>query len=162
LLSTERNGAVDATVEKVRARADEGRLELLFGAAKSFTGDEHTLKSLTFEMRDEAKTKRTIELDNLLVFFGLSPKLGPVEDWGIALERKAVTVNMETFETSVPGIYAIGDISTYPGKKKLILSGFHEAALAAYAIKQSFDPDKKLFVQYTTTNTSIQEMLGVD
>jgi len=159
---TERFRAVEATVDKVRALADEGKLELLLGTAQSFEDDNGRLKSLTFEMRDEEKTKRTIELDSLLVFFGLSPKLGPVENWGIELEKKAVTINIETFETSIPGIYAIGDINTYTGKKKLILSGFHEAAMAAYAIKQAFEPDKKLNVSYTTTNPTMQGRLGVE
>ncbi len=157
---TERFRAVDATVEKVQALAAEGRLELLLGAAKAFEDDNGTLTSLTFEMRDDEKSMRTIELDNLLVFFGLSPKLGPIENWGLELERKAISIQQDTFETSVPGIYAIGDINTYKGKKKLILSGFHEAALTAYAIKQSFEPDKKIFVQYTTTTPSVQEKLG--
>ena len=158
---TERFRAVDATVEKVQALATQGRLELLLGAAKSYQDDNGTLKSVTFEMRDEDKTLRTVELDNLLVFFGLSPKLGPVEDWGLELERKAITIRQDTYETSIPGIYAIGDINIYEGKKKLILSGFHEAALAAYAIKQAFEPDKKVFVQYTTTTPSVHEKLGV-
>lgn len=158
---TERFRAVDATVEKVQKLADEGRMSLLLGAAKAFDGDETTLRSLTFEMRDEERSSRTIELDNLLVFFGLSPKLGPIENWGLELERKAITIRQDTYETSVPGIYAIGDINTYVGKKKLILSGFHEAALAAYGIKQVFEPDKKVFVQYTTTTPSVHEKLGV-
>jgi len=158
---TERFRAVEATVEKVQVLASEGRLELLLGAAKSFEDDNGTLKSLTFEMRDEQKTMRTIELDSLLVFFGLSPKLGPVENWGLELERKAISINTETFETSVSGIYAIGDINTYVGKKKLILSGFHEAALAGYAIQQAFNPDKKVAVQYTSTAPSLHEKLGV-
>ena len=158
---TERFRAVDATVEKVQALAEEGRLNLLLGAAKSYQSDDGVLKSLTFELRDENKTEKTIELDNLLVFFGLSPKLGPIENWGLELERKAISIRQDTYETSIPGIYAIGDINTYEGKKKLILSGFHEAALAAYGIKQAFEPDKKLFVQYTTTTPSVHEKLGV-
>jgi len=159
---TERFRAVDVTVEKVQALANEGRLELLLGAAKSFEDDNGTLKSLTFEMRDEHKSMRTIELDNLVVLFGLSPKLGPVADWGLELERNAISIQTDTFETSVPGIYAIGDINTYVGKKKLILSGFHEAALAGYAIVQAFNPDKKVSVQYTSATPELQERLGVE
>ena len=158
---TERFRAVDASVEKVRALADEGRINLLLGTANSFAEDNGVLKSLDFELRDENKTIQTIELDSLLVFFGLSPKLGPIENWGLELERKAISIRQDTYETSVEGIYAIGDINTYQGKKKLILSGFHEAALAAYAIKQVFEPDKKVFVQYTTTTPSVHEKLGV-
>lgn len=159
---TERFRAVDSTVEKVRTLASEGRLELLQGAAKSFTDDNGVLKSLTFEMRDEEKSMRTIDVDNVLAFFGLSPKLGPVENWGFELERKAISISTETFETSIPGIYAVGDINTYVGKKKLILCGFHEAALAGYAIKQAFNPDKKVSVQYTSTSSSLHEQLGVE
>lgn len=158
---TERFRAVDATVEKVQALASEGRINLLLGTAKSFEDDNGLLKSMTFELRDDDKTMKTIELDNLLVFFGLSPKLGPIENWGLELERKAISIRQDTFETSVEGIYAIGDINTYEGKKKLILSGFHEAALAAYAIKQKFEPDKKVHVQYTTTTPTVHEKLGV-
>ena len=158
---TERFRAVDATVEKVQALASEGRINLLLGTAKSFEDDNGILKSMTFELRDDNKTMKTIELDNLLVFFGLSPKLGPIENWGLELERKAISIRQDTFETSVEGIYAIGDINTYEGKKKLILSGFHEAALAAYAIKQKFEPDKKVHVQYTTTTPTVHEKLGV-
>ena len=158
---TERFRAVDATVEKVQDLASDGRINLLLGTVKSFDSDGGLLKSLTFELRDENRTMQTIELDNLLVFFGLSPKLGPIENWGLELERKAITIRQDTFETSVKGIYAIGDINTYEGKKKLILSGFHEAALAAYGIKQAFEPDKKVHVQYTTTTPSVHNKLGV-
>ena len=128
----------------------------------SFNEIDGKLSELTFTQRDEQKTQITIPVEDLLVFFGLSPKLGPLEHWGLALERKLITINLATFETSVPGIYAIGDINTYEGKKKLILSGFHEAALAAFAIKQSFEPDKKVNLQYTTTSPLMHERLGVD
>jgi thioredoxin reductase (NADPH) len=99
--------------------------------------------------------------DHVFAFFGLHPKLGPVAEWGLALERKALTVDTERFQTSVPGIFAVGDINTYPGKKKLILSGFHEAALAAFGIQAWLYPEKKQFLQYTTTSPVMQKRLGV-
>ena len=91
----------------------------------------------------------------------MSPKIGEIENWGLELERKHLTINQTTFETSMPGVYAVGDINTYPGKKKLILSGFHETAMAAYAIKHQFEPDKKVSVQYTTTSPLMHDRLGV-
>ena len=99
--------------------------------------------------------------DQLLVFFGLHPKLGPIAEWGLALEKKALTVDTEKFQTSLPGVFAVGDINTYPGKKKLILSGFHEAALAAFAIQHHLFPQKKQFLQYTTTSPVMHQRLGV-
>ncbi len=159
---TERFRAAEASVKKLYALADAGGATVLMGTLKSFETAESKLSKLTFVLRDEAKSEVTLPVDDLLVFFGLSPKLGPVEHWGMALERKLITIDVSTFETSVPGIYAIGDINTYAGKKKLILSGFHEAALAAYAIKQVFEPDKKVNVQYTTTSPLMHERLGVN
>ena len=159
---TEKFRAAQASVDKIMAMAEAGKIQVLFGAAAAFREVAGKLTELQVTLRDENKTQQWLALDDLLVFFGLSPKLGAVEHWGLELERKQVTVNLETFETSTPGIYAIGDINTYPGKKKLILSGFHEAALSAYAIKQSFDPDKKINVQYTTTSPLMHERLGVE
>lgn len=103
-----------------------------------------------------------LEADQLLVFFGLHPKLGPIAEWGLELEKRALKVDTEKFQTSVPGIFAVGDINTYPGKKKLILSGFHEAALAAFAIQHHLYPQKKQFLQYTTTSPVMHQRLGVN
>ena len=97
----------------------------------------------------------------MLPFFGLTMKLGPVADWGIELADELIPVGTETFETNVPGIFAIGDINTYPGKLKLILSGFHEGALMAQKAHRYIYPDKKLTFQYTTSSTSLQKKLGV-
>ena len=99
--------------------------------------------------------------DDLLVFFGLSPKLGPIAEWGLDITKKSITVDTESYQTNIPGIFAIGDISSYPGKKKLILSGFHEAALAAFAAKAIITPGKKVNLQYTTTSPLLKERLGV-
>ncbi|MFK7861101.1 MAG: NAD(P)/FAD-dependent oxidoreductase [Granulosicoccus sp.] len=159
---TERFRAAQASVDKLYALAEADGATVMMATLKAFGESDGRLKELTFVKRDEAKTEVTMPVDDLLVFFGLSPKLGPVENWGLELERKLVTINLATFETSVPGIYAIGDINTYEGKKKLILSGFHEAALAAFAIKQAFEPDKKVNLQYTTTSPLMHERLGVD
>lgn len=159
---TERFRAAQASVDKLYALAEAGGAKVMMATLKSFGESDGKLNELTFVQRDEAKTEVSMPVDDLLVFFGLSPKLGPVENWGLELERKLITINLATFETSVPGIYAIGDINTYEGKKKLILSGFHEAALAAFAIKQVFEPDKKVNVQYTTTSPLMHERLGVD
>jgi thioredoxin reductase (NADPH) len=104
---------------------------------------------------------RLVSLDHLLVFWGLSPKLGPIANWGIHLNRKTIPVDTQRFQTSVPGIFAIGDINEYPGKKKLILSGFHEAALAAFAVKEYLSPGQKVHLQYTTTSPILQKRLGV-
>ena len=105
---------------------------------------------------------RRIELDHLLVFFGLSPKLGPIADWGLDLRGSSIRVDTERFESSEPGVHAVGDIGWYPGKKKLILSGFHEAALAAFAIKERLNPGRKVHLQYTTTSPAMHERLGVE
>ena len=159
---TEKFRAAEASVAKLQALADEGRARILMGTTAGFTEEDGRLVSLEVTLRDEAKTRESLPVDDLLVFFGLSPKLGPIESWEVALEKKLVTIDQATFETSIPGVYAIGDINTYEGKKKLILSGFHEAALAAFAIKQSFEPDKKVMLQYTTTSPLMHERLGIE
>ncbi|MFK7893151.1 MAG: NAD(P)/FAD-dependent oxidoreductase [Granulosicoccus sp.] len=159
---TERFRAAQASVDKLQAMSDAGEARIMMATLTGFAEADGKLTELTFVQRDEAKTEVSMPVDDLLVFFGLSPKLGPVENWGLELERKLISIDLATFETSVPGIYAIGDINTYLGKKKLILSGFHEAAMAAYAIKQAFEPDKKINVQYTTTSPLMHERLGVD
>jgi thioredoxin reductase (NADPH) len=105
---------------------------------------------------------RVVPLDILLVFFGLSPKLGPIAAWGLDIERKQLKVDTEKFATNTPGIFAVGDINTYPGKKKLILSGFHECALAAFAAAPFVFPDKKIHLQYTTTSPKLHQVLGVE
>jgi len=102
-----------------------------------------------------------LPVDALVVGLGLSPKLGPVADWGVALDRKQVLVDTSTFQTNIPGVFAIGDIVMYPGKKRLILSAFHEAALASFGIAALVYPDQRIQLQYTTTSTRLHELLGV-
>lgn len=102
-----------------------------------------------------------LEADQALVFFGLHPKLGPIAEWGLNIDKRAIAVDTEKFQTNIPGVFAVGDINTYPGKKKLILSGFHEAALAAFAVAAHLNPAKKVALQYTTTSPIMHKRLGV-
>ena len=103
-----------------------------------------------------------VPADTLLIYLGLSPKLGPLANWGLAMDRKQVSVDTEKFATSVPGIFAVGDINTYPGKKKLILSGFHECALAAFGAADIVFPGKNPQLEYTTSSTRLHRLLGMD
>lgn len=152
--------AVDASVKKMRGLASAGRIDVMENAkAVGISGDDGQVRSITIQPKDGSAVE--IECDHVLVFFGLAPKLGPIAEWGLDINRKTINVDTEKFETSEPGIYAVGDINFYPGKKKLILCGFHEAALAAFAIKQRIEPDKKVHVQYTTTSPIMHERLGV-
>ena len=102
-----------------------------------------------------------LSANTLLLCLGISPKLGPLSDWGLAMERKQLPVNTETYATEAKGIFAVGDINTYPGKKKLILCGFHEATLAAFGASALLRPDQKTLLQYTTTSTHLHKLLGV-
>ena len=102
-----------------------------------------------------------VRADQALVFFGLHPKLGPIAQWGLGIDKRAIQVDTEKFQTNIPGVFAVGDINTYPGKKKLILSGFHEAALAAFAVARHLNPAKKIPLQYTTTSPIMHKRLGV-
>jgi thioredoxin reductase (NADPH) len=138
-------------------RLVEGHVAALHGDAAAGTT---RLTGAVLQTKDGLTTLQ-VAADHVLAFFGLHPKLGPIAEWGLDLEKKALKVDTEKFQTSVPGIHAIGDINTYPGKKKLILSGFHEAALAAFAIQHHLYPEKRQFLQYTTTSPIMQKRLGV-
>lgn len=152
--------AASASVEKMRALVTAGKMDLIDAAnASEITGSDGVMTAITVRSADETET--VIAADHALVFFGLAPKLGPIAEWGLDINRKTINVDTGKFETSEPGIYAVGDINFYPGKKKLILCGFHEAALAAFAIKQRIEPDKKVHVQYTTTSPIMHKRLGV-
>jgi thioredoxin reductase (NADPH) len=148
-----------ASVAKMRSLVDAGSVRYIEGLAESLVlrGDE--LGGINVKATDG--TLHAVDADHVFAFFGLHPKLGPIAEWGMELEKKALKVDTEKFQTSVPGIFAVGDINTYPGKKKLILSGFHEAALAAFAIQHHLYPAKKQFLQYTTTSPVMQKRLGV-
>lgn len=152
--------AVDASVAKMRQLVADGRMDVLEKAKASAAAlTDGTITSITIQPKDAEAVEVTV--DDVLVFFGLAPKLGPIAEWGLDINRKTINVDTEKFETTVPGIYAVGDINFYPGKKKLILCGFHEAALAAFAIKQRIEPEKKVHLQYTTTSPIMHERLGV-
>jgi thioredoxin reductase (NADPH) len=153
--------AAPASVSRMRELAEAGRIDLIeHGTVAGFTADGTDIRSLDISVAKSGQV--TVETDAVLAFYGLAPKLGPIAEWGLDLNRKTINVDTEKFETNVPGIYAIGDINYYPGKKKLILSGFHEAALAAFAAKARIEPDKKVHLQYTTTSPIMHERLGVD
>ena len=136
-----------------------GKLSFHIGNVNELHHTNDKLEAVSVVHPDKSRSR--FDVDDLLVFFGLSPNLGPIAEWGLELDKKQIVVDTEKFESNVPGIYAIGDIATYPGKKKLILSGFHEAALAAFAIKARIYPDEKVFLQYTTTSPIMHERLGV-
>ncbi len=151
--------AAPASVAKMRELVAAGRVRYLEGVAQSLILAGGVLAGVNVKASDGRV--HALEADRLLAFYGLHPKLGPIAEWGLALERKALRVDTEKFQTSVPGVFAIGDVSAYPGKKKLILSGFHEAALAAFAIQHHLYPEKKQFLQYTTTSPVMHKRLGV-
>jgi thioredoxin reductase (NADPH) len=151
-------GAPDS-VNRMRTLADAGELDFVIGQVMELHGANGQLEAVSIRGKDGAMTNR--DCDTLLPFFGLTMKLGPVADWGLRLEEEHVPVDTEKFETSTKGIFAIGDINTYPGKLKLILSGFHEAALMARQAHRYVHPDEKYVFQYTTSSTSIHKKLGV-
>ena len=151
--------AAPEVTDRMRAACAAGRMRFVAGQAVGFDASGDTLTHLKITGADGSAT--SLKVDLLLVLWGLSPKLGPIADWGLQLERKQVVVNTEKFETCVPGIFAVGDVNTYPGKKKLIVCGFHEATMAAYAAAAVVFPDRPLQVQYTTTSTRLHRLLGV-
>ncbi|MFM8245583.1 MAG: NAD(P)/FAD-dependent oxidoreductase, partial [Burkholderiaceae bacterium] len=152
--------AAPASVAKMRDLCEQLEMQLLIGQVTGFEEANDTLTEIKVTGADGVT--RRLPLDDLLVFYGLSPKLGPIAEWGLDIERKQLVVDTEKFETNVPGIFAVGDINTYPGKKKLILSGFHEAALAAFGAAPYIFPDKKIHMQYTTTSPKLHKVLGVE
>ena len=157
---SDRFRAAPATVAKMRELESAGKVSFMIGNCVDFEDENGALERVHIRHTDESITK--VDLDHVLVFFGLSPKLGPIADWGLDLNKNQINTDTERFETNIPGVYAIGDIAHYPGKKKLILSGFHEAALAAFAIKARLNPNEKVHLQYTTTSPIMHERLGVE
>jgi thioredoxin reductase (NADPH) len=151
--------AQPASVSKMRDLVAHGSMRYVEGVAHSLLkeGDAFRgvrVKSLDGQFHD-------VHGDQALVFFGLHPKLGPIAQWGLGIDKRAIHVDTEKFQTNIPGVFAVGDINTYPGKKKLILSGFHEAALAAFAVAHHLNPAKKVPLQYTTTSPIMHKRLGV-
>ena len=152
--------AAPHSVAKMRELVAGGKMDLLFGQVTGLEGADGQLTAALCKGMDQVAFK--VECDRMLPFFGLTMKLGPIAEWGLNLHENLIPVDTEKFETSTPGIFAIGDINTYPGKLKLILSGFHEAALAAQKAHRYIYPDKRLLFQYTTSSTSLQKKLGVN
>ncbi len=152
--------AAPASVSKMQAFCEEFLMQSLTGQITGFETADGKLAEIRVTGLDGVT--RRVPLDCLLVFYGLSPKLGPIEHWGLTIDRRQIVVDTEKFATNIPGIFAVGDINTYPGKKKLILSGFHETALAAFAAAPYVFPEKKIHLQYTTTSPKLHKILGVD
>ena len=150
--------AATDSVKKMFEQVEAGKMRFFVGQVTGLEGEAGNLSHVT--VKGEKGTE-TIVADRLLPFFGLTMKLGPIADWGLNLHENLIPVDTEKFETSTPGIFAIGDINWYPGKLKLILSGFHEGALMAQAAKRICAPGERIVFQYTTSSTNLQKKLGV-
>jgi thioredoxin reductase (NADPH) len=152
--------ATPASVVSMRELCEARQMRFVVG---QITGYEEQGGKLTgVQVTGPDAATHLVPLDALLVFLGLSPKLGPIAEWGMDIERKQLKVDTEKFSTSVPGIFAVGDINIYPGKKKLIVSGFHECTLAAFGAAPLIFPDKRIQLQYTTTSPKLHKILGVE
>ena len=152
--------AAPDSVNKMMALVGEGKIDFVLGQVASLVGADGQIGKALVKTNDGSTFE--IACDAVLPFFGLTMKLGPVANWGFELKNnELIPVETAAFETSVPGIFAIGDINWYPGKLKLILSGFHEAALMAQKAYHYVYPEKRLVFQYTTSSTSLQKKLGV-
>ncbi|MDD4886138.1 MAG: NAD(P)/FAD-dependent oxidoreductase [Thiomonas sp.] len=153
--------AAPASVAQMHALCEQHEMQFLVGQVSGYEENADGQLHMIKVTGNDGITRR-LPLDMLLVFFGLSPKLGPIAEWNLEIERKQLVVDTEKFQTNIPGIFAVGDINTYPGKKKLILSGFHEAALAAFGAAPFIFPEKKIHLQYTTTSPKLHKVLGVE
>jgi thioredoxin reductase (NADPH) len=151
--------AQPASVSKMRDLVSHGSMRYVEGVAHSLLTEGEAFRGVRVKSMDGQMHE--VRSDQALVFFGLHPKLGPIANWGLGIDKRAIQVDTEKFQTNIPGVFAIGDINTYPGKKKLILSGFHEAALAAFAVAAHLNPAKKIPLQYTTTSPIMHKRLGV-
>jgi thioredoxin reductase (NADPH) len=151
--------AAPGLIAQMRQACAEGRMRFVAGQPTGIKAENDRLQAL--ELLNPQGETEWLNLDVLQTCLGLSPKLGPVAQWGLAMERKQLVVNTENFATSENGIFAVGDINTYPGKKKLILCGFHEATLAAFGAVALLRPAEKTLLQYTTTSTLLHQRLGL-
>ena len=151
--------AAPDSVNKMMALVNDKKIDLVLGQVTGLEGADGQLTAAVVKRTDN--TVGPLACDAMLPFFGLTMKLGPVANWGLRLNEDVIPVNTEDFETSEPGIFAIGDINSYPGKLKLILSGFHEVALMSQKAHRYVYPDKKVTFQYTTSSSSLQKKLGV-
>jgi thioredoxin reductase (NADPH) len=152
--------AAPHSVDQMRALVASGKMDLRIGQVTGLESHGGALSGAIVKGTDNDSFR--IDCNTMLPFFGLTMKLGPVANWGVTLENNLIPVETASFETNVPGIFAIGDINTYPGKLKLILSGFHEGALMAQKAYRYVYPDKRLVFQYTTSSSSLQKKLGVN
>ena len=150
---------MQATVDQMYALVGEGKVDLQIGDIVRLNGEGGQISSVT--LKSAEKGEFDVACDTMLAFYGLTMKLGPIAEWGLNLESNRVPVSTESFETSIPGIFCIGDMCTYPGKLKLILSGFHESALMAHGSFHYARPNQKLRFEHTTSSSSIQAKLGV-
>lgn len=151
--------AAPDSVKRMRALVDEGKMKLVIADITGITGEGGQMTGLT--LRDREGGEKNLPCETLLAFYGLTMKLGPIAEFGLNLHENLIPVDTEKFETSTPRVFSIGDINFYPGKLKLILSGFHEGALMAQAAFRYVFPDKKLRFQYTTSSSDLQTKLGV-
>jgi len=154
--------AEPARVERMRELCRAGRMALRVGQPIGFdAAADDASRLVALRWVDTEGSVHAAACDRVIALLGVSPKLGPLAEWNLGLERKQVPVDVSSFETRVPGLYAIGDINHYPGKRKLIVSGFHEATLAAFAAAQRLRPDERIATLYTTTSEALQRRLGV-
>jgi len=152
--------AAPANVARMHELCAAGKMRFEIGEVTAFDESDGRVNAVT--VTSGGAQPRSLACDAVLAFFGLSPRLGPIANWGLTIERRQIAVDTERFETNVKGIFAVGDVNTYPGKKKLILSGFHECALAAFAAATYVFPDKRIALQYTTTSPKLHKVLGVE
>jgi thioredoxin reductase (NADPH) len=154
--------AAPANVARMHELCNAKKMRFEIGEIAAFDETDGRISAVSIGTPGGTTPARSIPCDAVLVFFGLSPRLGPIANWGLTIERRQIAVDTARFETNVPGIFAVGDVNTYPGKKKLILSGFHECALAAFAAATYVFPDKRIALQYTTTSPKLHKVLGVE
>jgi thioredoxin reductase (NADPH) len=151
--------AAASRVRQMEQLCVEEKMQFLEGDVSGLEVDGDKLKSVL--VRSRSGVVNRIDTQHLLVFWGLHPKLGPIADWGLNLDKNQIEVDTAKFGTNIPGIFAVGDINVYPGKKKLILSAFHEGALAAFAVREHLKPGEKVYLQYTTTSPVMHKRLGL-
>ena len=148
-----------ATEAAFRAQVASGAIRFMAAQPTTIHAQEERLHSVT--VADNLGTLHTLNVDCMLVLQGLSPQLGPIANWGLAMERRQLRVNTETFATDLPGVFAVGDINSYPGKKRLMACGFHEAILAAFGAMPHIAPQRRVQLQYTSSSAHLQQLLGV-
>jgi thioredoxin reductase (NADPH) len=151
--------ASEEQLTELAALRKAGHINFIAGQITAIQTTDGVLTGVAVNTPDDQTI--SLSLDTLLICMGISPKLGPLAQWGLEMERKQLCVSLDTFATSAPGIFAVGDVITYPGKKKLIVSGFHEATLAAFAAAALIHPDASTVLQYTTSSALLQQRLGV-